>query len=391
VSWAVFGVALTATCLLLVRHAYRGADAIGRRRLKWFLFGMYAASVPMLAGFALAAVDPRFIAAAFLSVSALALLPVSLLIAVARYNLFDIDRVISATASYNALLILLISGGLVVVPRAAQAASSFLGLDPTAGQVLVSALLAGFVVPSHRRLRPQIERILFAERHTVDQGMARLLTELSECPTPGELPTRLAEGLDAVMRPTCCICYGRDDSGYRPLFAQGRTAPPSIEVANPVVSTVHRCRFARRGCSRRHRGRVHGGRRDGPVRRLDPARAEGTCGRRGGSRNPRSGALAGSRLHDPRALGGRRHRDRQGVRRLDPVGRASDLDRRRQRPEPCGASAGSHSRAGSGHRGGRRDVGAAEQAGQGFERHPNTPIRGRQQTADVYTLPLAGA
>jgi class 3 adenylate cyclase len=32
---------------------------------------------------------------------------------------------------------------------------------------------------------------------------------------------------------------------------------------------------------------------------------------------------------------------------------------------------------------------AAGDAGRGFERPPNTPIRGRHQTEDVYVLPLA--
>ena len=85
-------------------------------------------------------------------------------------------RLKRATASYNILLVLLVGTGLVIVPPAAEAASSLLGIEPRSGGVVLSLLLAGVLVPAHRRLRPQIDRLFFKERFALDHGIAELLT-----------------------------------------------------------------------------------------------------------------------------------------------------------------------------------------------------------------------
>ena len=95
------------------------------------------------------------------------------IVSVVRFNLFDVDRILSATASYNILVVVLAAGALVVVPRLAEAVSGVAGVDPGAGQVVLSLALAALVIPAHRRLRPQIDRLFFKERFAVDQGIAR--------------------------------------------------------------------------------------------------------------------------------------------------------------------------------------------------------------------------
>jgi hypothetical protein len=58
-------------------------------------------------------------------------------VSVVRFNLFDVDRLLSATASYNVLLVLLGAGALVVVPRVAEAATGYVGIDPGTGQIVL--------------------------------------------------------------------------------------------------------------------------------------------------------------------------------------------------------------------------------------------------------------
>lgn len=100
------------------------------------------------------------------------LLPVCILIAVVRFNLFDIDRLLSATASYTILAILVLAGALAVVPRVAAATGRLVGMDASAAQFVLSLVLATVVVPVHRRLRPQIERVFFRERYAATPSSA---------------------------------------------------------------------------------------------------------------------------------------------------------------------------------------------------------------------------
>ena len=78
---------------------------------------------------------------------------------------------LSATASYNILLVLLGAGALIVVPRIAEAVSGIVGIDPGTGQVALSLVLAAVLIPAHRRLRPRIDRLFFKERYALDQGI----------------------------------------------------------------------------------------------------------------------------------------------------------------------------------------------------------------------------
>ena len=58
---------------------------------------------------AIAAVWPQLGYLYFLSMAALAFIPITMVIAVFRYDLFDIDRILSATATYNLLAVILLN------------------------------------------------------------------------------------------------------------------------------------------------------------------------------------------------------------------------------------------------------------------------------------------
>ena len=102
---------------------YRCADPIGRRRIKWCVVGVYVGVLPILVALSLSAARPDF-ASFDLLVSLgwvlMLAIPVGLLIGIWRYNLFDIDRVISAAASYSALGVLVAALALVALPRIAS-------------------------------------------------------------------------------------------------------------------------------------------------------------------------------------------------------------------------------------------------------------------------------
>ena len=102
----------------------------------WVLLGFYLAAIPPMAGSALAAFDLRFTPIANLTLAATAIFPLSILVAVVRYNLFDIDWLISGAASYSILVLLLALGGEVLLePLSARAAAS-LGIDAAEGPLV---------------------------------------------------------------------------------------------------------------------------------------------------------------------------------------------------------------------------------------------------------------
>jgi len=234
----VTAAAAVAAALGVATYKYRRADPVARRQMKWAVFGIYCSLLPIGAAVVLAAFQPRLTWLAYVSFGALALFPVFLLVSVSRFNLFDIDRILSATASYNILAVFVGTGALILVPRVAQAMSSVAGVDAEAGQVVFSLALATVVIPAHRRLRPQIDRVFFKDRYALDHGVAELLPALSQCTDARALTERLGEGLHGLLRPEVCVVYALVEESYAPVFAEGRAVPPAFEANSVLVGTL---------------------------------------------------------------------------------------------------------------------------------------------------------
>jgi class 3 adenylate cyclase len=224
--------------LAVATWKYRGADLVARRQMKWVLFGFYASALPPLLASILTGLDARFSGLFWVSFLAAPLLPLSIVVAVVRFNLFDIDRVFSAAASYNILAVLLGAGALIGVPRIAEAASGLVGIDPGTGQVALSLALAAVVIPAHRRLRPQIDRVFFKERYALDHGIAEMLPALSTCTDMRELTERTGAGLHRLLRPETCVVYAAMERSYSPVFAEGPAVPPAFEADSPLVGSL---------------------------------------------------------------------------------------------------------------------------------------------------------
>jgi class 3 adenylate cyclase len=229
---------IATTMLVIGTRIYRQADPVARRQARWVMYGFYCALAPSIAIFLMATVEPKLLPLAFPARLFGALVPISILIAVARYDLFDIDRLITATASYNVVLVLLVAAGLVLAPRVAAAAATSFGVDPWLGQTAVALALAGVVVPAHRRIRPRLERMFFPERWAVDRGVETLLRDLSHAGGLDALLTRGGEGLDRLLRPESCVVFARDGTTFAPVFARGRAIPPAFGAGSPLIAAL---------------------------------------------------------------------------------------------------------------------------------------------------------
>ena len=213
-------VAFLAALFALLARNYVRANPVGRRQIKWAVLGIYLGTAPVLAADVVAAVRPQLYwlhdAAAIFEI----LIPACMLVALVRYNLFDVDRLITATAAYSTLLVFLGATLLAAVPRAANAMSGSTDVDPGTAQLVLSLGIAAAVLPAARALRPLVERLFFADRHALVRGVETLLHELSACDDPGALLLRAAERLDALLRPQALVLYGADDPPA-PVLARG--------------------------------------------------------------------------------------------------------------------------------------------------------------------------
>ena len=221
--------------------AYRRADAMQRRQLRWVGYGFYLGAVPLLAAFGLHAlgIPPYWQRVAYATgAMALAAAPLGVLVAIVWLDWLDVDRLISATAAYTILGVALLALLLGATPTLAALASTAFAIPGSAAQIGVALLLAVGLVPLRRGLQPRLDRLFFAEHHALEQGVARLLDELVRPAEVAELVELVGERLAELLRPDSLAIYAREGEAFAPILARGAPAPPAFPLQSPLISAL---------------------------------------------------------------------------------------------------------------------------------------------------------
>jgi class 3 adenylate cyclase len=222
----------------LVR-AYRRSEALERRKLRWVVYAMFVGGTPIAivygAGALVPQLDERFFT---LGWSLLGVVPLGYAVAIVGYGWLDVDRVISASAAATVLGVALLGALLAVVPPVASAASTTIGIDPETGRLTLSMALAGVLVPAYRRIRPWLDRQMFAEQHALAERFERLRAELGAARGVEEMATRAGEGFEALLHPESVAIYGRAGEAFTPLFLRGKALPPAFEAGSMLVQVL---------------------------------------------------------------------------------------------------------------------------------------------------------
>jgi class 3 adenylate cyclase len=227
--------------LVALTQVYRRSEPLGRRQVKWVVYGCYVGSLPSVLYQTASSLGtlPEWTGGFFLaSYVALLAIPLGFLVAIAFYQFLDIDRLFSATLSYSVLAILGLALVLGVMPAASQAVSDVLGIAPGYGQILFAFALAAIVVPAQRLVRPRIDRLLFPQRLALEQGFEHLLAALSGCADMQELTRLVGERLDALLQPAAAVVYARAGDVFTPLAVRGRTAPPAFAAQSTLITAL---------------------------------------------------------------------------------------------------------------------------------------------------------
>jgi hypothetical protein len=169
---------LVATSLFALVTRFRRSTGVERQQLKWFTF----AGAVLLVGFvSLGALEevlggrPPFVDPLLLSAP-----PICAGVAILRYRLYDIDRLVSRTISYTALTVALASGYFLAV-LALQSVLPLADQSPVIVAASTLAVVAAFG-PLRSRIRHLVDRRFNRSRydaeHTIESFAARLRTEV---------------------------------------------------------------------------------------------------------------------------------------------------------------------------------------------------------------------
>jgi hypothetical protein len=195
---------LTIVCVTAVVVRFRRGSSVEREQIKWPLWAMLFFGVV----YALGASEGGFNRALdILFGLVLAAIPISVALAVLKYRLFEIDRIISRTVTY--LLVVGLLGGLyfasvTTVTRLLQAESAL--------AVAISTLaVAALFNPVRRRIQNIIDRRFNRARYDAQNVMDRFAGTLRDRLDVNELSVGWRDVVTETMEPTAVSVWIRED------------------------------------------------------------------------------------------------------------------------------------------------------------------------------------
>jgi hypothetical protein len=210
--FSVFGILLTAlmaaavVSLVLRFRRSRGAE---RQQLKWFVYSAVLVGVSLVASITIPAYE-RSAASGLVLGFAIWLIPISCGIAIMKYRLYDIDRIINRTLVYGVLTLLLAGVYVGVV----------VGVGTLVGQstLLVAAstlLVAALFRPARRRVQELIDRRFYRGKYDAARTLEAFSARLREEVDIDSLTRDLVGVVRDTMRPSHTSLWLRSSEAPR--------------------------------------------------------------------------------------------------------------------------------------------------------------------------------
>jgi MFS family permease len=202
---AVVGAALTAgtglAAVVSLAFRYRRARTAERAQLKWLVYAGVLVLAAILVGLGPVAwiMGPGNASNLqnALASGAVTLVPVAIGIAVLRYRLYDIDRIISRTVAYAIVTGLLIGiyAGLVLL------ATQVLRIHSAVAVAAATLAAAGLFNPVRRRVQHRVDRQFNRARYDADQTVAAFAARLKDAVDLDTVRSDLAGVVQAALEP----------------------------------------------------------------------------------------------------------------------------------------------------------------------------------------------
>jgi class 3 adenylate cyclase len=221
-------IAFISVFVSLLTRRYREAGPIGKRQLKWVVVGLWVGLGPALLAGAAALAAPTLWWIYEASLGLALVFPICLFVAFARYNLFDVDRLVTTAAVSPLVGIGILSFGLLTVPAIASAAQGW--VDPKVSQPALSLVLGGVGFLALRRVDHVLQERVYPERRLLALAAQQLRLELSQCAKAADVLTLLGERIAQILKLSTTAAYARGAHEFSPVVALGPAVTPAFSL-----------------------------------------------------------------------------------------------------------------------------------------------------------------
>jgi hypothetical protein len=192
----MFGVVLLAMVSLVLR--FRRASPVERRQLTWFVYAAVVNGAVLVLDAVGLTGDDRV--SAVLNAVSFSLIPVAVGIAMLRYRLYEIDRIVSRTVSYVLLSAVLVGLYLLVVALLRPLLEPLTGSSSLAVAASTLAVAAVFN-PVRRRLQDAVDRRFDRARYDAARAVEAFAMRLRDQVDLDEISAGLRDTVAATVAP----------------------------------------------------------------------------------------------------------------------------------------------------------------------------------------------
>jgi hypothetical protein len=190
---------------------YRHGSAVERQQLKWFLAAAATVPVAILAGDqAQTTLQVIVVPAAF------SLLPLAIAVAILRYRLYDIDRIINRALVYGVLTASLVGVYLGTVVTLQLVLRSVTGQQSQLVVVASTLAVAALFNPLRRRLQEFIDRRFYRKKYDAARTLEAFNTRLRNETDLDSLKGELLSVVHQTMQPEHASLWLREPEEKRP-------------------------------------------------------------------------------------------------------------------------------------------------------------------------------
>jgi hypothetical protein len=201
----LYAVSLPAALVGLVLR-FRAARGLERQQLRWVAAGA------ALAVFVLLPLPGRERLPGFVTSVAVLAVPVSVAVAVLRYRLWDLDRLVSRTVTYAVVTALLVLPYLLILPVTARLAQGAGSLAVAAATLIAAALFQ----PLRRRVQDLVDRRFNRRRYDTARTVEAFVARLRDQVDLDALEAELLGVVDQTVAPTRASLWLRPSVSSRP-------------------------------------------------------------------------------------------------------------------------------------------------------------------------------
>lgn len=190
--WLLMVVAIGGVVAIVVR--FRRSDVVVRTQIKWVLLAAVISALALPIGIS----DLGWVSSVFMMITITAI-PTAVTIAITRYKLFEIDRLISRTIAYA--IVVAVLGGVFAV-GAVWLPAQLLGEEQPAVFVAASTLaVAALFNPLRKRIQRTVDRRFNRTSYQAEQVTEDFAARLKELHTARQLAHMWQETVDTHFEP----------------------------------------------------------------------------------------------------------------------------------------------------------------------------------------------